>query len=91
VPIGQPRDVVVTVHADWEIIGLTVLGIGIGASLVIGLVRTVLSRRKRAMDAAAAADGEGEVSDSDGDEADSASTDGDGPDAASTPDDGPAR
>ena len=91
VPIGQPRDVVVTVHADWEIIGLTVLGIGIGAFLVIGLVRTVLSRRKRAMDAAAAAGGEDDVSDSDATGPDRASADGDGPDAASTPDDGPAR
>ena len=104
VPIGQPREVVVTVHADWEIIGLTVLGVGIGAFLVLGLVRTVLSRRKRAKDAASADNGEDDASDSDVPNRESAtstdphdaSTDGTVGDAASTPeastpDDGAAR
>ncbi|MEQ6896175.1 DUF6049 family protein [Microbacterium sp. KR10-403] len=97
VPIGQPRDVVVTVHADWEIIGLTVLGVGIGAFLVIGVVRTVLSRRRRAADAAAAAAGGISAPDAGGDgsaprtDAGGASTGGAAGGAASTPDDGAAR
>ncbi|GAA3753154.1 hypothetical protein GCM10022240_02690 [Microbacterium kribbense] len=51
--IGQMQTVRVTVHADWEVIGLTVLGVGIAGFLVLGLVRTIGARRRRqAADAA---------------------------------------
>ncbi|WP_336644694.1 DUF6049 family protein [Microbacterium sp. USHLN186] len=52
VPIGQPEVADVTLRADWEGIGLGILGGVIALLLVFGVVRTV--RRKRA-DAAAAA------------------------------------
>ncbi|WP_417563196.1 DUF6049 family protein [Microbacterium sp.] len=47
VAIGDPQSVNLNVHADWEVIGLSVLGVGIGAFLVVGLVRTILARRRR--------------------------------------------
>jgi hypothetical protein len=68
VKIGSPQAVDVTVHAEWEAIGLTALGIAIGGFLVIGLVRTVLARRRKNTDAAAdaAADDDAPSTDDDG-------------------------
>ncbi|WP_156876645.1 DUF6049 family protein [Microbacterium luticocti] len=47
VRIGESRSVAVTVHADWEQIGLVVLGVAVGAFLVIGLIRMIITRRRR--------------------------------------------
>ncbi|MRH28349.1 hypothetical protein GH740_03355 [Microbacterium sp. SYP-A9085] len=52
VRIGPPQSVGVNVHAEWEAIGLTVLGVAIGGFLALGLVRMVLARRRRRADAA---------------------------------------
>nr|WP_274636644.1 DUF6049 family protein [Microbacterium bovistercoris] len=54
VSIGSSQSVTVNVHAEWEAIGLTALGIAIGGFLVLGLIRTVIARRRRAAPEAAA-------------------------------------
>lgn len=46
VPIGRDQTANVTVRAEWEGIGLGVLGAVIGALLVLGVLRTVLRRRR---------------------------------------------
>ncbi|UYK39916.1 DUF6049 family protein [Microbacterium terricola] len=46
VVIGDTQYADVTVRADWESIGLVILGVLVGGLLVVGLVRTVLRRRK---------------------------------------------
>ncbi|WP_309065990.1 DUF6049 family protein [Microbacterium sp.] len=51
VPVGQPTTADVTLRADWEGIGLVILGGLISVLFVLGLVRTVLRRRR--VDAAA--------------------------------------
>jgi len=57
VAIGQPQRADVTVRADWEGIGLIILAVLIGGFLTLGIVRTVLRRRRtKAADAAAAED-----------------------------------
>ncbi|HEX5859905.1 MAG TPA: DUF6049 family protein [Microbacterium sp.] len=54
VAIGDTQSADVTVRADWEGIGLVVLGVLIGAFLTLGVVRMVLSRRRaKRADAAA--------------------------------------
>ncbi|QTV80441.1 DUF6049 family protein [Microbacterium sp. NIBRBAC000506063] len=55
VPIGEPQVTHVIVRAEWESIGLVVLGVGVGLLLVLGVIRTV--RRRRKADAAASASG----------------------------------
>jgi hypothetical protein len=47
-PIGDPQTVDVNVRADWEGIGLVVMGVLIAGFLVIGVVRTVRRRRRTA-------------------------------------------
>ena len=61
VPIGEPAVADVTLRADWEGIGLGILGAVIALLLVFGIVRTV--RRKRA-DAGEADAGESDAGDS---------------------------
>ncbi|MEU1973205.1 DUF6049 family protein [Microbacterium sp. NPDC019599] len=58
VPIGDPQTREVHVRAEWEAIGLVVIGVfGVGF-LLLGVVRTVLRRRRRAADAEAVAKAE---------------------------------
>jgi len=53
VAIGSPQFVDVTVRADWEGIGVTVILVLVGGLVALGLVRTILRRRQaRAADAA---------------------------------------
>jgi hypothetical protein len=47
VEIGDPQSVELSVHAEWETIGLTALGVAIGGFLVVGLVRMIVGRRRR--------------------------------------------
>ncbi|MFL2000752.1 DUF6049 family protein [Microbacterium sp. A1-JK] len=47
-PIGTPTSIAVEVHADWENIGLAVLGGALVLFVGAGIVRTVLRRRKAA-------------------------------------------
>jgi hypothetical protein len=60
VPIGDVETARVTVRAEWEGIGLTILGGLIGLLLVIGIVRTVRRRRRDAEDEAAEDDAAGD-------------------------------
>lgn len=46
-PIGQPVSAEVVVRADWEFIGIISLAVIVGGLLVVGVIRTVLSRRGR--------------------------------------------
>lgn len=55
VPIGSPATADVTLRADWEGIGLSILGGLIALLLVFGVIRTV-RRRRREADAAAGTD-----------------------------------
>ncbi|MCU4673692.1 DUF6049 family protein [Microbacterium fluvii] len=55
VRIGGVEQADVTVRADWERIGIVILGVVVGGLLVIGVVRT-LRRRRADRDAAASAD-----------------------------------
>lgn len=60
VVIGGAQSADVTVRADWEAIGLTIMGVLVGGLLVVGVVRTLL-RRRNADDSAggdATADGD---------------------------------
>lgn len=52
VPIGQTQTVDVNVRADWEGIGLAVLGVLAAGFLTIGVVRTVRRRQRDRSDAA---------------------------------------
>ena len=47
VQIGAPQVVEVSVRAEWEGIGITVLAILVGAFVVLGVIRTVLRLRAR--------------------------------------------
>lgn len=60
VPIGQSETTNVTVRAEWENIGLGVLGGVIAVLLVFGVVRTVRRRRRETSAAEAAASAEEE-------------------------------
>ena len=46
-PIGQPVTAEVVVRADWEFIGIISLAVIVGGLFVVGLIRTVVRRRKR--------------------------------------------
>ena len=48
VRIGMDQTATVTVRAEWEGIGLGILGGIIGLLLVLGIVRTIVRRRKGA-------------------------------------------
>ncbi|HWV48177.1 MAG TPA: DUF6049 family protein, partial [Microbacterium sp.] len=50
VPIGDPQSADVTVRAEWENIGLGILGSAIVLLLVFGIVRTVRRRRRERAD-----------------------------------------
>lgn len=52
-PIGDPQSVDVNVRADWEGIGLVVLGVLVGGFLVLGVIRTVLRIRRRSAEGTA--------------------------------------
>ncbi|SJN46914.1 hypothetical protein FM104_15480 [Microbacterium esteraromaticum] len=54
VPIGSPEVADVTLRAEWEGIGLGILGGLIGLLLVFGIVRTVLRKRRAQTDAVGA-------------------------------------
>jgi len=56
VAIGQPTSADVTLRADWEGIGIGILGALIGLLFVFGLIRTVRRRRRDAASAAVGAD-----------------------------------
>jgi hypothetical protein len=60
-PIGQAQSVDVVVRAEWESIGLIVLGVLVSAFLLLGVIRTVrrLRRRKHADVSDPAAPGSG--------------------------------
>lgn len=60
-PIGTPTSIAVEVHADWENIGLAILGAALVLFVGAGIVRTVLRRRRTAR-ANAATESEDEVS-----------------------------
>lgn len=47
IAIGDPQTVDVSVRADWETAGLTILAVLVGGLLVVGIVRTVLRFRRR--------------------------------------------
>lgn len=47
IAIGDPQSVDVSVRADWETTGLTILAVLVGGLLVVGIVRTVLRFRRR--------------------------------------------
>jgi hypothetical protein len=47
-PIGTPTSIAVEVHADWENIGLAILGAALVIFVGAGIVRTVLRRRRAA-------------------------------------------
>lgn len=55
VQIGKDQSATVTVRAEWESIGLVILGGIIALLLVLGIVRTVVRRRRDRADAAASA------------------------------------
>ncbi|MFG6402568.1 DUF6049 family protein [Microbacterium sp. P04] len=55
-PIGAPQSVDVEVHAEWETIGIVILGVLLALFLGLGIVRTVLRRRATKRDVAPAAD-----------------------------------
>ena len=56
--LGGPQSVDVNVRADWEVAGLWIMGVLVGAFLILGLIRTIVARRRRsrAVDAAPDAD-----------------------------------
>jgi hypothetical protein len=56
IAIGQPAAADVTLRADWEGIGIGILGAAIGLLFVFGLIRTVRRRRRDAGAAAAGAE-----------------------------------
>ncbi len=55
-PVGNTTTVAVNVRADWEGIGIVVLALIVTLLLVLGVIRTIRRRRKRATDDAAPAD-----------------------------------
>jgi hypothetical protein len=57
VAIGDPESIDVSVRAEWESVGLAILGVVVGGLLLLGVVRTVLRirGRRRKRDAAATA------------------------------------
>lgn len=57
-PIGQPVTADVAVRADWEFIGIISLAVIVGGLFILGLIRTVMTRRKRRAEAEAGAEGE---------------------------------
>jgi hypothetical protein len=67
VPIGSDQTAMVTVRAEWESIGLGILGGIIALLLVLGIVRTVVRRRKDRADAGpdSASDGTDVAADAD--------------------------
>jgi len=54
-PIGGTVAIPVSVHADWELIGMIVLGVLVALFFSFGVWRSIRNRRRR--DGAAAADG----------------------------------
>lgn len=46
VAIGEPQYAEVSVHAEWETIGLIILGVLVVGFLALGVVRTILRRRE---------------------------------------------
>lgn len=96
-PIGDPQYADVNVRADWENIGLIAMSIIVGGLLTIGVVRTILRRRRGSADAPEA-DIDEETSDAAApaeNDAPDAATDAEVPDAVTDdgetpdPDDGP--
>lgn len=63
IAIGGPERVTVNVRAEWEGVGITVLGVLVGGMVVLGAVRTVLRVRARrnARAVASGDDGDDEV------------------------------
>jgi hypothetical protein len=66
VPIGQPTAADVTLRADWEGIGIGILGAAIGLLFVFGLIRTVRRRRRDTASAGLEADADGAEADAGG-------------------------
>lgn len=60
-PIGEPVTAEVNVRADWEIIGIVSLVVIVGGLFVVGIVRTVLGRRRRAAAGATGADADADA------------------------------
>jgi len=58
-PIGTPTNIAVEVHADWENIGLGILGGLLVVFVGVGIIRTVRRRRRAARSAASADAGPG--------------------------------
>ncbi|PZU31427.1 MAG: hypothetical protein DI577_05440 [Microbacterium sp.] len=53
VPIGDAVPVHVSVHAEWESVGLVIMITLVAALLILGVVRTVLKLRRRRASASA--------------------------------------
>jgi hypothetical protein len=66
VDIGQPTAADVTLRADWEGIGIGILGAAIGLLFVFGLIRTVRRRRRDTASAGLEADADGAEADAGG-------------------------
>lgn len=68
VPIGQATAADVTLRADWEGIGIGILGTAIALLFIFGLIRTVRRRRRAAGAAGVAADADARATPSQGEE-----------------------
>ncbi|MBN9153857.1 MAG: hypothetical protein J0J05_07740 [Microbacterium sp.] len=54
--LGGEQSVDVNVRADWEVAGLWIMGVLVGGFLILGLIRTIVARRRRSRTADAAPD-----------------------------------